>query len=158
MSNDPSRVELVLHHDHRLLAAVGAVVAYAGERAGLSLGAQQALSHAAAEACEEAFSLAGRNGNPDPVVKVAVSDFPDRVEVAIEHVGEPCANRPRPNVDRVGVRRSRREVANHLGQVLRRLKVRTESLAGHPRFQLSISNPISNPRFPSASYICTVNI
>jgi anti-sigma regulatory factor (Ser/Thr protein kinase) len=101
MSNDPSRVELVLHHDHRLLAAVGAVVEFAGERAGLSVGAQQALSHATAEACEEAFSLAGRNGNPDPVVKVAVSDFPDRVEVAIEHVGESCVNRPRPNVDRV---------------------------------------------------------
>jgi hypothetical protein len=101
MSNDPSRVELVLHHDHRLLAAVDAVVAHAGERAGLSVGAQQALSHATAEAYEEAFSLAGRNGNPDPVVKLTVSDFPDRVEVAIEHVGDPCANRPRPNVDRV---------------------------------------------------------
>jgi hypothetical protein len=101
MSNDPSRVELVLNHDDRLLAAVDAVVLFAGERAGLPLGARQALSHAAAEACEEAFSLAGRNGNPHPVVKVAVSDFPDRVEIAIEHVGEACVNRQRPNVDRV---------------------------------------------------------
>jgi hypothetical protein len=101
MSNDPSRIELVLHNDDRLLAAVDAVVAHAGERAGLSLGARQELSRAAAETCEEAFSLAGRNGNPDPVVKLAVSDFPDRVEVAIEHVGESCVNRQRPNVDRV---------------------------------------------------------
>jgi hypothetical protein len=101
MSNDPSRVELVLHNDERLLAAVGAVVEYAGERAGLPLGARQALSHAATEACEEAFSLAGRNRNPDPALKVVVSDFHDRVEVAIEHAGEPGVNRPRLNVDRV---------------------------------------------------------
>jgi hypothetical protein len=100
MSNDPSRVELVLNHDGRLLAAVDAVVLFAGERSGLSLGARQALSGAAMEACEEAFSLAGRNGNHDPVVKVAISDFPDRVEVAIEHGGEPCVNRQRPNIDR----------------------------------------------------------
>lgn len=101
MSADPSRIDLMLHQDDRLLAAIDAVVVHAGERAGLSEGEQQGLAQAAAEACDEAFSLASGNGNSDPVIKLAVCDFPGRVEIAIEHAGESCVNRQRANVDQV---------------------------------------------------------
>ncbi|HTS12775.1 MAG TPA: hypothetical protein VMH00_11710 [Candidatus Limnocylindrales bacterium] len=85
MSADPSRVELLLHDDRRLLAAVGATVTFAGQRVGLSDREQANLAAAASEACAEAFSLAHHNGHRDSTLRVVVSDFANRVEVAIEN-------------------------------------------------------------------------
>jgi len=82
MTTDSSRVVLLLPNDERLIAALDAVVAHAGERAGLSRQEQAELTHSAEEACEETFSSVGRNGNP--ILRVVVSDFPNRVEVSIE--------------------------------------------------------------------------
>src|SRR6202050_701082 len=87
-STDPSRTELTLHDASRLMAGVVAIVSFAAHRCGLSSGAQEGLAAAAAEACRETFPLVNSNGSKDSVLKVIVSDFPDRVEVSIEHSGE----------------------------------------------------------------------
>jgi anti-sigma regulatory factor (Ser/Thr protein kinase) len=87
MSNEPARTELTLPHDERLLAAISTVVQHASQRCGLSVESQEGLAFAAIEAAREAFPLMeGRS--KEPKVKVVVSDYPDRVEVAIEHTGE----------------------------------------------------------------------
>jgi anti-sigma regulatory factor (Ser/Thr protein kinase) len=84
MTAEPSRVELLVPADDRLTVAVDVVVANAAERAGLSSQEQKQLIRATAEACDETFSLSRRNGRSDPRVHVAVSDFPNRVEVSVE--------------------------------------------------------------------------
>jgi hypothetical protein len=88
MSIDPSRTEITLPDDPRLMAGVVAIVSFAAHRCGLSSGAQEGLAAAAAEACRETFPLVNGNGSKDSSLKVIVSDFPDRVEVSIEHSGE----------------------------------------------------------------------
>ena len=88
MSTDPARTELVLHEDTRLFGAITAVVHHASQRCGLSEAGQQGLAAAAEEACRETFPLMEGQANGEPTVKVIVSDFTDRVEVAIEHTGE----------------------------------------------------------------------
>ncbi len=88
MSNEPARTELTLPHDERLLAAISTVVQHASQRCGLSTESQEGLAFAAIEAAREAFPLMeGRAG--EAKIKVVVSDYPDRVEVAIEHTGAP---------------------------------------------------------------------
>lgn len=84
MTTDSSHVELLLPHDDRLIAAIDAVVAHAGERAGLSRREQAELARAAAAACDEAFYAASRTGAKNSTVRILVSDFPNRVEVSIE--------------------------------------------------------------------------
>lgn len=84
MSADPSHVELCVPNDKRLTSAIEPVVAHAGERAGLSQQEQRELARSTAEACDETFSTAARCGNSNPMVRVTVSDFPNRVEVSIE--------------------------------------------------------------------------
>src|SRR5271169_5583121 len=88
MSTDPARTELVLHEDTRLFGAISAVVHHASQRCGLSEAGQQGLAAAAEEACRETFPLMDGQTTGEPTVKVIVSDFTDRVEVAIEHTGE----------------------------------------------------------------------
>ena len=83
MSTDPARTELVLHEDTRLFGAISAVVHHASQRCGLSEAGQQGLAAAAEEACRETFPLMEGQANGEPTVKVIVSDFTDRVEVAI---------------------------------------------------------------------------
>jgi hypothetical protein len=53
----------------------------------LSEAGQQGLTSAVEEACRETFPLMEGQANGEPTVRVIVSDFPDRVEVAIEHTG-----------------------------------------------------------------------
>lgn len=101
MNLEASTTELVLHNDKRLLAAIQAVVMSASEYASLSEAAREDLTRAADEACEEAFSLAGRNGSSDPVIKVAITGFSDRVEIAVEHAGDSCLKEHRKHIDRV---------------------------------------------------------
>jgi anti-sigma regulatory factor (Ser/Thr protein kinase) len=88
MSIDPSRTELKLDDDPRLIAGVVAIVSFAAHRCGLSSRAQEGLAAAAAEACRETFPLVSGNGSKDSSLTVIVSDFADRVEVSIEHSGE----------------------------------------------------------------------
>ncbi|HXW56618.1 MAG TPA: hypothetical protein VEJ67_12775 [Candidatus Cybelea sp.] len=84
MSADPSRVELLVSRDARLIAAVEAVVAHASGRAGLSPQEQAELRMATEGACDMTFSRAARNGTRNPLLRIVVSDFPGRVEVSIE--------------------------------------------------------------------------
>ncbi|MGA7915348.1 MAG: hypothetical protein WCA00_08945 [Candidatus Acidiferrales bacterium] len=88
MSNEPARTELTLPHDERLLAAISTVVQHASQRCGLSVESQEGLASAAIEAAREAFPLMEGRTAEEQKVKVVVSDYPDRVEVAIEHTGE----------------------------------------------------------------------
>ncbi len=88
MSTDPSRTELTLQDDSRLIAGVAAIVSFTAHRCGLSSGAQEGLAAAAAEACRETFPLVNSNGSKNSSLKVIISDFNDRVEVSIEHSGE----------------------------------------------------------------------
>ena len=101
MNLEANTTELLLHKDQRLVAAIAAVVVFAAERASVPEAAAEDLATAAADACKEAFSLAGRNGNSDPVVKLAITAFPDRVEIALEYKGDSCVSRDRKYVDRV---------------------------------------------------------
>ncbi len=89
MTTDPARTEITIHDDPRLVAGVAAIVSHSAERAGLSAKAQEGLAAAAVQACRETFPLLARNGSQVAALKVVVADFPDRVEVIIEHSGEP---------------------------------------------------------------------
>jgi anti-sigma regulatory factor (Ser/Thr protein kinase) len=88
MSTEPARTELIMHEDTRFFGAIGAAVQHASQRCGLSEAGQHGLTAAAQEACRETFPLLQGHANGEPTVRVIVSDFPDRVEVAIEHAGE----------------------------------------------------------------------
>jgi anti-sigma regulatory factor (Ser/Thr protein kinase) len=81
-----TRTEVVVVEDPRLLAAVGGIVEHVGERVGLPTAEQKALAAATEEACRATFPLAG---NHDLKLKVIIQDFPDRIEVTLEHGGEP---------------------------------------------------------------------
>lgn len=86
MTTDPAPIEFTVTDDPRLIAAVGPIVSHASERAGLPESVQKGFAEAAVDACRETFPLL--NGN-DPTIKLIVADHPDRVEVTIEHSGEP---------------------------------------------------------------------
>lgn len=88
MSVDPTRTELSLHNDPRLMAAVGAIVTHSAQRAGLTSEAQEGLAGAVMDACRETFPLLEGQGSDNSELKVIVEDFHDRVEVTIEHAGE----------------------------------------------------------------------
>ena len=77
MSADPSRTELTVQDDPRLIAGVTAIVSFAANRCGLSTGAQEVLAAAAAEACRGDFSAGKwqRRKQRDSSLKVIVSDF-----------------------------------------------------------------------------------
>jgi hypothetical protein len=89
MTSSPSRIEVSLHNDTRLLAALATIVAHTARRAGLNRGAQEGFTEAAVDACLETFPLL----SPGPengmgMLHVVLQDFHDRVEMTIEHNGE----------------------------------------------------------------------
>jgi hypothetical protein len=88
VSADPARTELKVHNDPRLLCAVGTIVSHTAHRAGLNRDAQQGLAEAAVDACRETFPLLGNENSGNRDLRMIVEDFPDRVQVTIEHSGE----------------------------------------------------------------------
>ena len=81
-----SHTELTLCDDPRLFAALGSIVRHVAERAGFA-DAQQ-LADATVYACRRAFGLLdGR----DFSLRLVVEDFADRIEVTLEHSGEPVS-------------------------------------------------------------------
>jgi hypothetical protein len=88
VTTDPARTELKVHNDPRLLTAVGAIVSHSAHRAGLPHEAQKGIAEAAVDACRETFPLLGNEHNSDRDLCLTVEDFPDRVQVTIEHSGE----------------------------------------------------------------------
>ena len=89
-SPDPAllRTECIIQNDSRLMAGASAVVLDAARRANLSESAQAALMDAVAGICQAAFAIAQRSEGKDAKITLVTSDFPDRVEVAIDYAGE----------------------------------------------------------------------
>src|SRR5580704_17136170 len=88
MSSEPAHTELILHEDTRFVGEIAAVVQHHSQRCGLSEAGQQGLTSEVEEACRETFPLMEGKANGEPTVRMIVSDYPDRVQVAIEHTGE----------------------------------------------------------------------
>jgi hypothetical protein len=88
VTTDPARTELKVHNDPRLLSAVGAIVSHSAHRAGLPREAQQGFAEAAVEAVRDTFPLLGNDSTGDRDLRMIIEDFPDRVQVTIEHSGE----------------------------------------------------------------------
>ncbi len=86
MPNDSGRVVLKLSNDPRLVAGVAGAVGHIAERAGLDAGAQADLVAAAEEALRQTFPLRADAG---ALLGVTIEDFPDRIEVTLEHQGHP---------------------------------------------------------------------
>ena len=89
MTSRPARIEVSLHNDPRLLAALATIASHSAQRAGLNRRAQDGFAEAAVDACRETFPLL----NPAPenrmgMLHVVLEDFHDRVEMTIEHNGE----------------------------------------------------------------------
>jgi hypothetical protein len=82
---ESATLRLQLDADARLAAAVGGVARYLADAAGLKNEAIYQLQSAIVAACCEAFDhLSGAH----PHLKVSVTRFADRIEVALSHPGE----------------------------------------------------------------------
>jgi hypothetical protein len=84
VGSENSLTELILEEDPRLVRAVGSVVDFLGERIGMAPAARKELAEAAEASCLEIFPLLG---NHRLALKVIVADYPDRIEVILEHTG-----------------------------------------------------------------------
>ena len=135
MHTDPCRVELTLHDDPRLMAAVRAVVSHAAERAGLPSEVQEGFAAAAVDACRETFPLVNGNGGHDSTLKMVVADFHDRVEVMIEHSGEALPTAGLDTFCGGGAKGAAESISNSL-QDTRVDRVQYETSDGHSRMTL----------------------
>jgi len=88
MTTDHIRTELTVHNDPRLMAGVSALVSHLALVAGLPVASQEGLAAAVVDACRETFPLVNGEEGHDGALQMIVEDFPDRVEVTIEHGGE----------------------------------------------------------------------
>jgi hypothetical protein len=79
-----TRSELLLMDDPRLMPALLGVVSYVAKRAELPVEEEARLAEAAEQACQNTFPLLNR---ADPMLKLVVEDFPDRIEITLEHSG-----------------------------------------------------------------------
>jgi anti-sigma regulatory factor (Ser/Thr protein kinase) len=79
-----SRVDCTLDNDPRLIVSIGAVLAHAARRAGLSETAQEEIAAAAVEASREMLLPSNGQGSAASTTRLAVEEFADRVEVTIE--------------------------------------------------------------------------
>jgi hypothetical protein len=133
MSADPGRIEFELHaNDPRLIAAVSPIVRHAAHRAGLSVEAQNGFATAIVAACRETFALL--NGH-DSSLRIVASDFPDHVEVTLEHTGEAL---PTAGLDSFCAGASN-EVAAGISMALQKTdvdRVQYDTREGHPRMTL----------------------
>lgn len=84
MTTEPNRVSIQLSIDSRLLRGVAGAVEHFAQRAGLDEAACRNLVEAAEQACETTFLLLAQGQD----LLILIEDFPDRVEVTLEHRGE----------------------------------------------------------------------
>jgi hypothetical protein len=82
MSVDCPRIECKFHNDPRLFVGVATIVAHAAAHAGLRRQEQEVLAEATIKACEK--GLCRCRLQDEPVVRMGISSFPDRVEVNLE--------------------------------------------------------------------------
>jgi hypothetical protein len=78
-----SGIECKLDDDPRLVAGASVIVAHVARRAGLSDPVAAEIAGGASAACAAVFQAIGR-GESSAAIKLAVAEFPDRVEVTIE--------------------------------------------------------------------------
>ncbi|PYU26369.1 MAG: hypothetical protein DMG32_10080 [Acidobacteria bacterium] len=86
MTREHSRTILHLSRDDRLIAAVGGAVAHFAERVGMENAACDLLTSALEELCRQTLPLLNGDG-----LDVAIEDFDDRLQISVEHRGEPQA-------------------------------------------------------------------
>ena len=87
MTREHSRTLLHLSRDDRLIAAVGAAVAHFAERVGMENAACNRLTAALEDLCRQTLPLL--KGKGDDGLDVAIEDFDDRLQISVEHHGEP---------------------------------------------------------------------
>jgi hypothetical protein len=73
-----------LHNDARLVAGAGVIAFHTAQQAGLAEAAQEHLSSATTQACEEVFALANADPKSLAELNLTASRFSDRIEIAIE--------------------------------------------------------------------------
>lgn len=84
MNADSKSIELQIDPDARLAAAAGGAARYLAESAGLANEAVAQLQKSIVAACLEAFEHLTED---HPHLKVTLTRFPDRIEVAVAHAG-----------------------------------------------------------------------
>ena len=90
MTREHSRTVLHLSRDDRLIAAVGGAVAHFAERVGMEDVARNLLTGALEDLCRQTLPLLNGNEEADGL-DVAIEDFDDRLQISVEHRGEPQA-------------------------------------------------------------------
>lgn len=93
MGNEPGRVVLRLSRDPRLVAGVAGAVGHVTERAGWSTRARGDLTAATEEACGRTLPLLANGAQ----LSVTIEDYPDRIEVTLEHRSRPTQRSPESN-------------------------------------------------------------
>lgn len=88
MSRASKQTELLLADDPRLIGAVEVAIHHAAAHNGMSAAAETALEHMAKDLCRAALVSSNGNNGHAPSVRVRVHEFPDRVEVVLEHSGK----------------------------------------------------------------------
>jgi hypothetical protein len=78
-----ARIVCQLDGDPRLIAGASVIVAHVSREAGFSDAAASEIAEAAADACGAASRVLGESGIP-ATMRLAASEFPDRIEVTIE--------------------------------------------------------------------------
>ena len=86
MAREHSRTVLHICRDERFIAAVGGAVAHFAGRVGMDYSACHRLTVALEELCRQTLPLL--NGKGDGL-DVAIEDFEDRLQISVEHRGEP---------------------------------------------------------------------
>jgi anti-sigma regulatory factor (Ser/Thr protein kinase) len=86
LKREHSRTVLHISRDDRFIVAVGGAVAHFAERVGMDHSACNRLTAALEELCRQTLPLL--NGKGDGL-DVAIEDFEDRLQISVEHRGEP---------------------------------------------------------------------
>jgi hypothetical protein len=99
-TSEKSRTELLLPDDGRLIPAVSATIHHVAAHTGMSAEAESALLHKAEDVCAHALPLIGsespqssrerqaKSNGHAACLRISVLEFPDRVEVVLEHPGK----------------------------------------------------------------------
>lgn len=86
MSSDPIRVEFQIDRDPRLIAAVRAAVQFQATHAGMDVTNSEQFGKASEELCREVLL---QLSDDDGGLEVVLQTFDDRMEISIQHHGEP---------------------------------------------------------------------
>jgi hypothetical protein len=98
VAREHDQTDFLLTNDPRFVRAIGVAIHHAAAHNAMSPSAETALVHATENLCHVAL----RNGNGhDPALRVSVQEYPDRVEVLLEHPGKPLPEPKKPRSRKV---------------------------------------------------------